>query len=205
MSNEQADTRISIESILEDARARAQLSDFGDPDYQAPLAAWVEDLNGPQLNAFGQAFMRRLIVRDLMRRLRVVDTLRRHPAILDVKLPRIIMIAGLPRTGTTLLHNLLAVQPRSRALLRWELMEPTPPPEAASYASDPRIARLQKSLEPLRGSVLERMHWVNADEPEECNWGYWDCTGILGRGCSHVMHAWSRCLQTSNPRATLQS
>jgi hypothetical protein len=75
----------------------------------------------------------------------------------------------------------------SRALLRWELMDPTPPPEGASYLTDPRIARLQQSIEPLRGGVLERMHRVNADEPEECTWGYWDCPGPLGRGCGPSM------------------
>lgn len=202
MGTDASATHITAESILDEARARAQLDDFGDGEYQAPFAAWVEDLNGPQLSDFGRAFLRRLIVRDLVRRLRLVDTLKQQPAIERVKLPKIIFVTGFPRTGTTLLHNLLALRDGSRALLRWELMDPTPPPEAASYQTDPRIARLQQSLEPLRGGVLERMHWVNADEPEECTWGYWDCTGLLGRGCKPSMPTWNRWIEISSARPT---
>jgi hypothetical protein len=112
------------------------------------------------------------------------------------------MISGLPRTGTTLAHNLLALAPGVRALLRWELMEPVPPPESASYRSDPRIAKVQRSIDPLRGSLLERMHWVNADEPEECAWAYLDATSMLGRGAVAAMPRWRAHIASADPRST---
>lgn len=103
---------------------------------------------------------------DVSRRLVVIDTIRNVPEILEVEIPPIVYITGLERSGTTILHNLLALHPQLRPLLRWELMDPVPPPTTATYASDPRIAAVQTSIEPLRGSLLEHLHWADADQPE---------------------------------------
>ena len=70
-------------------------------------------------------------------------------------------------------------------------MEPLPPPSLETYKTDPRIEKVQASIEPLRGSLLERMHWVNADEPDENAWGFIDCTGLLGRGIGPIMPTWA--------------
>jgi hypothetical protein len=77
-------------------------------------------------------------------------------------------------------------------------MRPTPPPDAATYRSDARIAEVQASIEPLRGTMLEQMHWVNADDPEECTWGAYDCTGLLGQAASALMPTWARFLRESD-------
>jgi hypothetical protein len=159
-----------------------------------PLRAWATDLQQPNLTEFGRRFLRSLAVRDLARRLRVLHTLREHPEIAEVPIPRIVYITGLERSGTTLLHNLLALHPQARALLRWELMEPVPPPTAQTHATDPRIGAVQASLDKLRGSPLERMHWVNADEPEECAWGFIDSVSMLGQAPAMCMPAWRRFL-----------
>ena len=157
-------------------------------------AAWAEDLEQSNLTDFGRTFLRSLAVRDVGRRLRVLQTLREHPEIASVPIPRIVYVTGLERSGTTLLHNLLAQHPRGRALLRWELMEPVPPPDAETYTTDPRIATVQASIDKLRGSTLERMHWVNADEPEECVWGFIDAVSMLGQAASMCMPQWRRFL-----------
>jgi len=193
-----------LAAIEREASERAGLGDFGDPSYRDALSAWAADLLAPELSELGRAFLRRLAVTALMRRLRVLDCWRAHPQIAEVQLPRVIMISGLPRTGTTLAHNLLALAPGARALLRWELMEPVPPPESASYPHDPRIAKVQRAIDPLRGSLLERMHWVNADEPEECAWAYLDATSMLGRGCAAAMPRWRRQVMAADPRATFR-
>ena len=109
-----------------------------------------------------------------------------------------------PRTGTTLLHNLMARHPLAQTFLRWELMEPVPSPTPETYLTDPRIAKLQASIEPLRGSLLEQMHWVNADEPEEITWGFFDCTGLLGRLNATLTPTWTRWLQEYDHRATFR-
>lgn len=179
-------------AIEHEAAESTGLSDFGDRSFEGPLLAWVTDLRNPNLSDFGRKFLRRLATRDLCRRLKVLAYLAEHPEILKVEIPPIVFITGAARTGSTLLHNLMATHPRCRTLLRWELMEPLPPPASETFATDPRIAALQKSIEPLRGSQLERMHWVDADEPDENAWGFLDCTGMLGRGITPLMKTWSR-------------
>lgn len=192
-------TRAEVEGILEDAAAAADLDDFGDEWFLGPLTAWVEDLAEPYLNDFGRSFLRRLAVRDVARRLRVLDVLRQHPEIAEVPIPPLIYITGQWRSGTTFLHNLLVRHRATRAPLRWELMEPVPPPEAECYASDPRIAAVQAAIEKLRGSLIERMHWVNADEPEECAWGFIDAMSMLGQSAALWMPRWRTFLMAQDP------
>lgn len=188
----------TVESLKSEAAEKTGLRDFGDAWFEAPLAAWAEDLHSPALSDKGRAFFKRLAVNNLCRRLEVTDCLMRHPEIGAVEIPPILYITGLERSGTTLLHNLLALHPQGRTLLRWELMFPTPPPEAETYRTDSRIAEVQASIEPLRGTKLEHMHWVNADEPEECTWGAYDCTGLLGRAPSALAPAWTRWIQEND-------
>lgn len=177
---------------------RTGLTDFGDSWFEAPLEAWVRDLNGPQLNERASGFLARLAVTNLCRRLEVIDWLARHHSIDDVAVPPIIYVSGMERSGTTLLHNLLALDPRGRALLRWELMCPVPSPTVESYRTDPRIAEVQRAADQMRDTALERMHWVNADDPEECTWGAFDCTGLLGRAASALMPTWTAWLDSAD-------
>jgi len=178
-------------AIKEEASERTGLQNFGDPFFEGPLLAWIHDLGNPAISDFGRKFLRRLAVRDLCRRLKVLDFLARHPEILEVDIPPVVFITGPARTGSTLLHNLMAANPLARTLLRWELMEPLPPPVPETFTTDPRIAKLQASIEPLRGSMLEQMHWVDANEPDENAWGFLDCTGMLGRGITPLMKTWA--------------
>jgi len=183
-------TGAGVGAILDAAVATTGLYDFGDEWFMGPLEAWAADLEQPNLNEFGRKFLRSLVVRDLARRLRVLETLRANPEIASVPIPRIVYITGLERSGTTLLHNLLAVHRRARPLLRWELMEPVPPPDVRTYATDPRIDAVQASVDKLRGSMLERMHWVNANDPEECVWGFIDAASMLGQAAGMCMPQW---------------
>jgi hypothetical protein len=191
-----------LAAIKREAVAKTGLDDFGDPSHEGPLLAWIQDLANPKINDFGREFLRRLAVRDLRRRLRVLAYLSEHPEILDVEIPPVLFITGAPRTGSTLLHDLMATHPESRPLRRWELMEPLPPPQSETYATDPRIAKLQASIEPLRGSRLEQMHWVDADEPDENTWAFLDCTGMLGRGVAPLMPSWTRWLAENDFEST---
>jgi len=81
-------------------------------------------------------------------------------------------------------------------------MEPLPPPRRETYETDPRIQALQASIEPPRGSQLERMHWVDADEPDENAWGFLNCTGMLGRGVTPLMKIWARWMEENDLRST---
>ena len=155
------------------------------------VARWCDDLESGRLTDPGRASLEQALVRNLVLRLRVHALVSDHPEIERVAVPPIVLITGLPRSGTTLLHQLMSCHPLSRPLLRWELVAPLPPPEAATYRTDPRIARVQASIEPMRGTMLERTHWVNADEPEECPHGFYDASGLFGRGLVAVMRSWA--------------
>ncbi len=194
----------TAQSLKDRAVEKTRLSDFGDDHSDDPLHAWAEDLANPRLNEVGRAVFLNQMVGDLSRRLRVIDCLKRNPAIDKVAVPPILYISGLERTGTTLLHNLLSLHPKARALLRWELMHPTPPPEAATYASDPRIAKAQASIDKLRGTLLESMHWVNANDPEECQWGMIDGSSIMGRSAVVSMPTWREWAARRDPIAGLR-
>ncbi len=179
-----------VRAMCDEAVAATGLTDFEDDWFLRPLSAWVEDLQEPNLNDFGRSFLRKQAVRDLGRRLRVMDALRRSPEIADVAIPPIVYVTGLARSGTTLLHNLLGLHPLARTFKRWELVDPVPPPDAATYAGDRRIAEIQTQVDRMRGSFLERMHWVNADDPEECVWGFLDVNSMMGQAPSMWMPSW---------------
>ena len=173
---------VTVDAMLREASEGAGLDDFGSDHFMEPLRLWCDDLRSDRLTEYGREFLRRQALTDLTRRLQVIDTLHRHPEIDEFVLPRIVWIIGPGRSGTTLLHNLLACHRGARALLRWELVEPVPPPEAATYHSDPRINRVQQKVERMRGTTLEQMHWIEATDPEECAWGMVDCFGTMGNG-----------------------
>jgi hypothetical protein len=192
----------TVYSLMQEAIQRTGLADFGDDIFREPLEAWVADLQNPLLNPKGRAFFARAAVNDLCRRADVIDWFNRHPEIEEVAIPPIIYITGHERSGTTLLHNLLSQDRNSRALLRWELMRPTPPPAAETYHIDHRIAEVQAPLAKLRGTLLEKLHWVNADDPEECTWGLLNCTSFLGQAPRFIMPNWDVWLQKADMTPT---
>jgi hypothetical protein len=109
------------------ARARTGLADFGEPDFRERLAIQIQSVEEDvELNALGRMGVYANWLRYLCNRLRFADLLRRHPEILDVPISRPIIVAGMPRTGTTHLLNLLAADSRQRSLPYWESLEPVP-------------------------------------------------------------------------------
>lgn len=181
------------------------LEDFGDDWFRGPLSAWAEDLKQPSLNAFGRSFLRTQAVKNLARRLRVLEVMRCHEEIAQVVIPPIVYVTGLARSGTTLLHNLLGLHPQARTFKRWELVEPVPPPETATYDNDARISEIQRQVDRMRGTFLERMHWVNAADPEECAWGFLDANSMLGQAPTSWMPGWRAFLHDEDQTPTFSN
>jgi hypothetical protein len=192
------DAATSVEDLLRAAELRTGLTEWGDDWFRQPLAAWVGDLHSDHLNDAGRSFFTSLAVRDLSRRLEVIDTLLRHPEIDEVGVPPIVYITGTIRSGTTLFHNVMSLHAKAKPLLRWELMEPVPPPDRATAPTDPRIDRVQASIDKRRGTPLESMHWVNADEPEECQWGFIDFVSLLAGAAGGCMLGWAEFSATAD-------
>jgi hypothetical protein len=137
------------DELLAAASKRTGLSDYGDPVFREPLTvlldAFERDAN---LSALGRIASRGLVLQLLANRLRIEDLFRRHPEIEREEIVRPIIIAGLPRTGTTHLHNLISQDPSLRSLPYWESLEPVPDPREKPRADgrDPRVVRCEQGL-----------------------------------------------------------
>lgn len=135
---------LTEDAVLAAARAKARLDDFGPDDFRERLQRILAEIAAdPNATAFvKQTFFNRA-VGILANRLQAIDLLRRRPEIHDVKVERPIIIAGLPRSGTTHLLNLMGADSRLNALSYWESMQPVPYPweQAAPDGVDPRYAR----------------------------------------------------------------
>ena len=163
--------RLDEERVLDLARRQTKLDDFGPDSFLPGLRKLLESLErDAQLNAFGRFFARRQLVELLGHRLQLVDHRKRHPEVADQEIRRPLFVVGLPRTGTTLLYGLLAQDPAHRAPLSWEVDAPCPPPETATYASDPRIATTEARMQQLRELAprFQEIHPVGSLMPQEC-------------------------------------
>lgn len=157
--------------LLARAARRTRLSDFGDETFRAPLRLLLDSLEREaRLTPLGRLIARTDIVRLLANRLHIVDTLAREPAITDAPIHRPIFIIGLPRTGTTILHELLAQDPANRVPMSWEVQTVWPPPERATYDTDPRIAAVDRHFAGVDRIIpgFKRMHPMGALLPQEC-------------------------------------
>lgn len=146
-----------IADLLDRARGATGLSDFGDDGFREGLERLVEsaDREG-RLNDAGHARLDGQIVLLLTKRLEIEEWYARHPEIDAQEIVAPLMVLGLPRTGSTALHCLLGEDPAVRVMRNWESMHPCPPPEAATYHSDPRIALMDRQMA-LREQLTPRM------------------------------------------------
>ncbi|WP_028926563.1 sulfotransferase family protein [Pseudonocardia acaciae] len=160
---------LRVDELLAAARAKAGSDEFGDEWFLEPLCALVTSLNDEaRLSELGLAMTRRRLTALLVDRLRLRALQRRHPEILDVEVDLAAEICGLPRTGSTLMHRLLAASPRLTSTLSWETAYPIPFPGEAPDAPE-RKRRAQErtrmflELSPDFGDI----HTIEWDGPEE--------------------------------------
>lgn len=123
-----------------------------------------------RLNDLGVEIAALDVVRALRNRLQVVDWRKAHPEIAEEKIRRPIFIVGQPRTGTTILFDLLAQDPELRPPLTWEVDSPLPVPRPDTYQTDPRIAETQATLEMSEHIIPGFMSWhpMGAQVGQEC-------------------------------------
>ena len=158
-------------SLIAESHARTGLYDFGDEAFRRPLGVLLRSFeHDADLNLVGRICVHSEIVRMLSNRLLMEEDRRKDPRISGERILRPIFITGLPRSGTTFLHALLAQDPRCRAPQVWEVMRPSPPPETATYGSDPRIAHAERQLKWADVLMPEfgKFHLMDARYPQEC-------------------------------------
>ena len=140
--------RLDRERLVAEAIERAGTEDFGEPTWQEGLDrlidSWCEEA---RLSDIGVEIAAQDVVTGLTNRLGITAWATEHPEVVAAPVRAPIVIMGQPRTGTTILFDLLAVDPDLRAPLTWEVDRPCPPPRPADYDDDPRIAEIQANLD----------------------------------------------------------
>jgi len=166
---------LDAEDLLEAARRRTGLADFGDGSFREPMRRLVEAMDREgRLHAAGRATQRERVIGLLVNRLRCEAAYAAHPEIEDERIERPLVIVGLARTGTTLLQRMLAADPRFLALLWWESRQPAPldptvDPSRAGGADDPRVLAAEEEVRAICAAApdLVAAHPLDAHAPDE--------------------------------------
>ncbi len=162
---------MQVEDLLIAAREQSGLNELGDDSILSPLAILVDAINREaKLNERGVQNVQRTLVGHLINRMRIEDYLKKHPDLTKRAIEKPMFVFGLPRTGTTLLINLLNTDPSRRSFLRWESMDPVPPPKPEELRAGPRHDKCQEMTEmSLKYAPhISAIHHEDADSPTEC-------------------------------------
>jgi hypothetical protein len=164
--------RFRPELLIEQACEQAGSDDFGDDDsWRDGLALLCDGLVAEaRLSDLGVEIAVLDLVRPMANRLQITKWRKDNPAVATQPISRPIFIIGQPRTGTTILFDLLAQDPELRPPLTWEVDNPHPLPRPETYDSDPRIAATQTSIEMSEQIVpgLLAFHPMGALVGQEC-------------------------------------
>ncbi|MBW2292075.1 MAG: sulfotransferase [Deltaproteobacteria bacterium] len=163
--------RIDEPRLLVAAQKKTGLTNFGSSHFRTGLGILIESLETEaKLNQLGRIVAQRQLLDLLCGRLQLFDCWERHPEIAEEKIERPLFVLGLPRTGTTILHQLLAQDPTHRTPATWEVAMPVPAPESATYNSDARIAKVDRNQQAILrlAPSFESMHPMGARLPTEC-------------------------------------
>jgi len=155
-------------NLIEAAKRHCGLDDFGGGDFFEALTRLLESCHSEaRLSWIGKIALRTNIVQILCSRLQMEQDRQLYPEIGHEEIRQPLFIVGLPRSGTTLLHNLLAADPEHRAPLMWEVMAPSPPTVVDEKR---RIQRAAQSCHYFNwlAPTFRYVHAVGAELPQEC-------------------------------------
>lgn len=162
---------LAPDDIIETAARKAKSEHFGERDFEERLRRICESVEREaELHYVGRIAVRQSLVMGLQSRFEVYRHRAEHPEVVGAPIEKPVFIVGFPRTGTTILFNLFAQDPANRTPLGWEVQYPAPPPEPATYATDPRIAAARKYFGQMEQMApeLPSIHEVGAELPQEC-------------------------------------
>jgi hypothetical protein len=163
---------LAPEALMAGAVEATSLDDFGALDFVERLGVLCRALREEACLSPAGHFAQHTLLTGLLRnRLLVEDRIRRHPELLDTDVSAPIIICGLPRTGTTHLHNLMSVDRGLRSLPYWESLEPLLADAERPPAGepDPRRARTEQGLWLVDAAMphFKRMHEMTVDHVHE--------------------------------------
>lgn len=163
-------TELIVDEMIEEAQQTTGLERFDNDSFREGLQVLVTDLNASERPEPATVQVRAAFVRALASRLQTTAYLESHPELLSRPIRRPVFVFGVPRTGTTLVSNLLAADPARRSPLTWEIDDPVPPATAATLYTDPRaVARLDAERKMLASHPeMGKYYCSSAIYPNEC-------------------------------------
>ena len=174
---------LDADSICDEARRRTGLSDWGDDEFYGRLQRLVQLARRADITHIARIFMHQTCVQAVSNRLKMEQYLKQNPQIVLPKIERPIFVLGFPRTGTTLLQNLLSLEEGRRALQFWEIVSPVP------VCADPiedRRRRIKISSRMLRLALvmapeMQAVHEIHSTTAEECWPLFWPTFAVLSQ------------------------
>ena len=162
--------RLEVDSLIGHAQRKTGLTDFGEDGHLRALEVLVESINDEaRLTAVGRQIQKSRLAAALVNRLRIEELLRRHPEIHDIDLGTIVLITGLPRTGTTLLQRLVNSHPGVRGISGAEALNPVSavdPSERGQRARTRRAGIAKRAISYLAPEFMA-IHPIDHEQPEE--------------------------------------
>jgi hypothetical protein len=163
---------LELSALMDEAGERSGgLTDLGSGPFVAPLERLIASLESEaRLNSIGRIIARERILGHTVNRLHYVNDRKRFPEIAAQEISQPVFIIGMPRTGTTILHDILAHDPGNRVPMTWEAMFPSPPPESISFETDPRIEVCEALFPDIDAQIpgFKAMHPMGARLSQEC-------------------------------------
>jgi len=169
-----SDAEVSLDphELMNEARERSGgLTDLGSGPFVDPLKRLSVSLESEaRLNPIGRIIARERILGHAVNRLHYVNDRKRFPEIAKQVITQPVFIIGLPRTGTTILHDIFAQDPANRVPMTWEAMFPSPPPETSTFDTDPRIDVCEALFPDIDAQIpgFKAMHPMGARLSQEC-------------------------------------
>jgi hypothetical protein len=163
--------RLQRDRLLEEACSRAGSDDLGEPTWSEGLDRVLDSLvEEARLNEIGVEVAAADVLTYLGNRVAITAWRNDHPEVAAGAVTTPLVIVGQPRTGTTILYDLLAQDPGLRSPMTWEVDRPVPPPTPATYATDPRIDEVQATIDMADVLIpgFTAFHPIGARLAQEC-------------------------------------
>ncbi|MEE8428701.1 MAG: sulfotransferase [Gammaproteobacteria bacterium] len=162
--------KLVADELIEQAQHTTELERFDSDSFREGLDILLSDFNNIQAPEAAVDRFRGSMVEILANRLKTTAYLDQRPELLERPIERPVFVFGIPRTGTTLLNNLLAADPARRSPLTWEIDDPVPPPTTEKLYTDPRaVARLEEEHKMLAAHPeMGKYYRSSAIYPNEC-------------------------------------
>lgn len=191
-----------FESFHQMATAATGLSDFGSDNYQEPMRILLKSLdNKPDLTEVGRISFQQMMVGWLCGRLMTQQGLKANPSVLNDSVDDPIVIIGLPRTGTTVLHRLMCADPNLQHLPFWLAQSPMPRPPRETWESIPAYQQVAAGLAAMvaENPGIADAHPMIADKADECRWSLDHCFVGCTVGHSFVLPEFRQWIEASDP------